>query len=358
MKKIIFAVFSVLLMAACSNTTNSSNDGNTLPDTDEINDEQSDLSNDEAADNTPDEDLSDEVLTESDETADETTDEITDEEIPDDPGAIDRGEPVHGRVILQSYPESDKNSAWISANFYDKPMRLDAFSPFQPSIQKLGLKKGACSIFIADINAACNPQCGNDEFCNAESKCEKFSVSQSAGKITVSDTDAEVSMDYSPDEWFPGYYQTEFPADGLYSQAVITASAAGETLPAFTMSVKAPKYSDITVGDNGTVNLYDDKNTEIKWTPDGNDNAEMLLIINFGWHGAPPEATIICSAKDSAGKIVIDKDISVLAPLAGGPSLFPHGSYLFKMTSVRKVIDGKNIELWAAFVYGANPVHE
>ncbi|HNW81872.1 MAG TPA: hypothetical protein PKG52_03175 [bacterium] len=343
MMKVIIAVFSVFLLSfACSNTTSSGDpDNSNDPDLDEIADETVDETIDETVD----------------ETTDEVTDEVTDEEIPDDPNS-DAGEPIHGRIILQSYPESDKNSAMISANFYDKPMRLDAFSPFQPSLQKLALKKGDCSIFLADINAACNPQCGSDEFCNADSKCEKFSVSQSAGKITVSDTFTEKSMEYSPDDYFPGYYAVEFSAEGLYSEAMITAVAAGDTIPAFTMSVKAPEFADISLGSDSSVNLYDDKDTEITWTSTGNAGETVMLILNVGWHGAPPEATIICSAPDSAGKITIDKEISTLAPIVGGAGLFPHPSYLVKISKRSEIIDNKTIELWAGFYYNAYPVHE
>ncbi|HSW60346.1 MAG TPA: hypothetical protein VLJ60_06070, partial [bacterium] len=303
MKQVFTAVFIVFfLFISCSNDTNSKTDdeNNNNPDADETDDSTPDETIDEATDESVDEIV--------DETTDETTDEITDEEIPDDQVENDLGEPIHGRILLQSYPQSDKNYALISANFYDKPMRLDAFSPFQPSFQKLALKKGDCSIFLADINAACNPQCGNDEFCNADSKCEKFSVSLSAGKITVSDTFAEKSIEYSPDDWFPGYYAEEFSAKGLYSQAIITATAQGEDIEAFTLSVKAPEYADISAGDNGTVNLYDDKDTEITWKSTGNAGETVMLILNVGWHGAPPEATLICSAPDSAGKITISKE--------------------------------------------------
>jgi len=218
--------------------------------------------------------------------------------------------------------------------------------------------KGDCSIFLADINAACNPQCGSDEFCNADSKCEKFSVSLSAGKITVSDTFTEKSIEYSPDDYFPGYFAVEFPPKGLYSEAIITATAEGEDIEAFTLSVKAPEYADISVGDNGTVNLYDDKDTEITWKSTGNAGETVMLILNVGWHGAQPEATLLCSAPDSAGKITISKEISTLAPIVGGIGLFPHPSFLVKITKKTEIIDNKKIELWAGFYYNANPVHE
>ncbi|HSW60825.1 MAG TPA: hypothetical protein VLJ60_08505, partial [bacterium] len=101
-----------------------------------------------------------------------------------------------------------------------------------------------------------------------------------------------------------------------------------------------------------------DKDTEITWEKSGNENELIYVVFNFGWHGAPPEAVILCAAPDSDGSLTISKEISKLAPLNGGVGLEPHGSYIMRIN--RSVIQSNygKILLRSGFNFYVNVKHE
>ncbi len=82
----------------------------------------------------------------------------------------------------------------------------------------------------------------------------------------------------------------------------------------------------------------------------------VQLLLNHGWHGAPPEATLICEADESAGHIIIPQRIVEAWP----PTWFglePHGSYLSLLQRIRVDLDGEPVELLVAFRHGIYPRH-
>ncbi len=154
---------------------------------------------------------------------------------------------------------------------------------------------------------------------------------------------------------YASYIAGELPAKGFLEGDLFEASAAGDEVAAFAMALNAPEI-DNSIEIPAEVKLFDDKDTVITWKK-GVKTEKIMLILNFGWHGAPPETMIFCEAPDAAEKIVISKEISTLAPLAGGPSLLPHPSYLFKMNSKETLVDGKLIEFLTAYGFGVSPIH-
>jgi len=261
-----------------------------------------------------------------DETADKDT--VNDEPVSDEDTIIDGlelGEPVAGMVsILGGGYDGATSSGYVTAAFYDSPVHFDAFSTY-PDLHAQKAKVGKCAIYIAE-NSACNPACDFDEYCSKDSKCKKAPVMISAGKVSISS--GNKSFDLTYDEYF-GYY-SENEISGMSSQPEISINAEGDKVETFGSSIKTPPLTPVNIK-NYEVALYDDKDTEITWEKSGNVGEIIYVVFNFGWHGAPPEAVILCAAPDSDGSITISKEISKLAPLNGGAGLEPHGSYVMRI---------------------------
>lgn len=317
----ILILFTGFVLFSCSNST-TKNDADT----------------DETVD-----DLSDEVLTESDEP-------VSDEDTVID--GLELGEPVAGIIsILGGGYDGAQSSGYVTAAFYDLPVHFDAFSAY-PELHSEKAKVGKCAIYIAE-NSACNPTCDYDEYCSKDSKCKKAPAMVSAGKITISAGGDPFDLTY--DEYF-GYY-SENNISGMSSQPEISVNAEGDKVETFESSIKTPPLTPVNI-ENYEVALFDDLDTEITWEKSGNAGEIIYVVFNFGWHGAPPEAVILCAAPDSDGSLTISKEISKLAPLNGGAGLEPHGSYVMRIN--RTVLNSNygKILLRSGFNFYVNVKHE
>ena len=336
---ILTAIFISAFLMSCANSTNrvQGNDDISVPD------ETADENSDDLSD-----DLSDEVVTDSEDT--EPDEQVNDEDT--SIGGLDLGEPVAGQIsILANGYDGAASEGYVTAAFYDSPVHFDAFSTY-PDLHSEKAKTGKCAIYIAE-NAACNPTCDFDEYCSKDSKCVRSPAMVSAGTVNVSANGQ--SFDLGFDEYF-GYF-SENGIAGMNSEPDITVKVQGATVEAFESVIPTPPLILANIS-NFEVNLYDEEDTVITWEKSGNADEIIYIVLNFGWHGAPPEAVILCAAPDSDGSVTISKEISKLAPLNGGAGLEPHGSYVMRIN--RKVIQANygKILIRSGFNFYVNVKHE
>jgi hypothetical protein len=81
------------------------------------------------------------------------------------------------------------------------------------------------------------------------------------------------------------------------------------------------------------------------------------MIINSGWHGAPPVAVLYCEASATAGRILIPRAIVEALPVIGGMGLFPHGSFIAVTRSVNVPVDNRIVEVSISRRAALNPLH-
>jgi len=91
------------------------------------------------------------------------------------------------------------------------------------------------------------------------------------------------------------------------------------------MEATIPEIFAASIKDN-LLELFDDKDTIVSWEPFS--GGIVRAVINNGWHGADPDATIYCTVDAAAGELVIPKEISALYPITTGVGLEPHTSFI------------------------------
>jgi len=339
MKNIILtAVFVSIFIISCANSTNKVQGGDDQVQPDETADETADDISDDLSD-----DISDEILTDPDEPVSDDDTFI---------GGLDLGEPVAGQIsILANGYDGAASSGYLTAAFYDSPVHFDAFSTY-PDLHSEKAKTGKCAIYIAE-NAACNPACDFDEYCSKDSKCVKSPAMVGAGAITISANGQSLFLSF--DEYF-GYF-SENNIAGMNSEPDITVQVDGDMVEKFTTVIPTPPLVLLNIS-NFEIALHDDEDTVITWEQSGNDGEIIYIVLNFGWHGAPPEAVILCAAPDADGSLTISKEISKLAPLNGGAGLEPHGSYAMRIN--RSVVNSNygKILIRSGFNFYVNVRHE
>jgi len=367
-KSLILAIISFMFMFACSDgnsgksdvtndkdsalsdrdvSTSTDEDSAPIPDRDasakvdddgETDSDQADSSSEQEAD------MDEAPVRDSDETGDETE---SDEDSPP------LGEEnISGRVeVISRGYLGNYNSASLTANFYDQPVRMDAFSPQYIDSHALTLEDGDCKIYRAE-EFFCDPVCGHDERCGKGDQCEKMYNRIDAGKITVSA--AGKSYEILPGDW--GYVSKEFPLDSLKSDVTIKAEAPGNSFSQFSIETKGSDALVTSIKESNNIKLSDDKDTTVSWTPKGGGTIRLLL--NFGWHQAPPDAIIVCEAEDSQGEIVIPKSIIKESPYTTGVGLEPHQSFIARISRKRETTNSGVIEFIAGFYQMLYPLHE
>ena len=330
--KIVLTLMTALLLVlpACD-TSSSGDDGKSKNGGKKKDGDEEDASVDAAADTDSDTDGDSDSDTDADSDSDTDSDSDSDSDthLPD-PAVIGRIE------VYESIWEYGGGSA--RADFYDAPVRMDAFSPYAPDMHEEKIRQDDCVLFVAAQNQ-CNPPCDWEEYCNSNSECVSFPQRITVGRITITGLAQPCSMDPDPGGW-DAYWDT-LPDNAFDEGAQITAEAQGDDLDAFSLSVTGVGVLDDPV-DGQNLTLVDGKDNEITWTPQ--DNGFVQLLLNLGWHGAPPEATLICETDASEGRMIIPREVVEATPPAGGVGLEPHSSWVSLMNRDRLELDEGTVE--------------
>lgn len=222
-----------------------------------------------------------------------------------------------GGVWLVEYPDPTTPNSVIDVRASDKA------DP--PQVERVGAA-GDCELWIAkSAFPQCAPPCDLTHYCDADLNCVSQPVRVGMGTVSI-DLKGQV-YDFVPDDtsWYTG--PTSIPTDLFDPSTSLTVTAAGGTVPAFERTLQG--IADLVLGlPDRRVTLLDGQDNEFTWTPAG-DGSTVEVVLQTGWHGAPPTSLLWCQAPDVAGRVVMPQalveGVGILDP--DQPSLFQHPSY-------------------------------
>lgn len=283
---------------------------------------------------------------------------------PVEPDGIEQPAP-EGRVLLAvtGWGGEYGSEAWLNADFYDAPMRMDAFSAYTPGMYDVAARKGDCVLYSAST-AACDPACDWDKFCVAGNQCRSFPSRLSAGKLTVRAGTATISADPSGDDWMPNYYYFEgqIPSSQMDGSKTLSVTATGsdDGFAAFDLSL--PGVDGIQFAndlDNNAFDMKDDQDFLLQWTPPAGDLSNLFVevVVNVGWHGSPPESVLYCMKGAATGSLTIAKEVISRLPDIGGIALMQHGSHVGLVRNLITDVNGRRFDFTVTRRHGINPTH-
>jgi len=170
-----------------------------------------------------------------------------------------------------------------------------------PLVHTETAREGSCRLLLWE-NPRCEPACV-DSACVATDTCEPYPTNQSAGALTVTGLRNATVID--PD-LFNGY--TSDVLDDLFAQgAHITASAEGDTVGAFEISVDAPDVGNLEVENAGNLDFpafAADTDFTFQWTATDPSARVQLRMAADAAHGQPFSAMVECDAPDTGSLTV------------------------------------------------------
>jgi hypothetical protein len=181
----------------------------------------------------------------------------------------------------------------VGARFYDGR---------EPSYHREAMRWGDC-VLKRYPNVSCTPACTTG-LCVETNVCEPFPTYVSAGRLTITGLRTAVQIDPQQNLYYP---QSQLPSELFADDATVTASLAGATLPALSITTQGvrPIAPSIT-GGKLVVDYPATADTVVTWTPSGGDErVKLVLNANNRGHGQPYLAIIECDVADSAGRIAI-----------------------------------------------------
>jgi len=251
-------------------------------------------------------------------------------DVPGDPGfeAVDPGVPdvtppaphplfdFVGGVWLVEYPAPASMSV-IDVRASDKA------DP--PQVERVAVG-GDCELWIAKTAfPQCAPPCDLTHFCDADLACVSQPVRVGMGTVSI-DLKGQL-YDFVPDDtfWYTG--PTSIPTELFDPSMSLKVTAAGGTIAAFERTLQG--IADLAIGlADRRITLVNGQDNEFTWTPAA-DGSTVELVLQTGWHGAPPTSLLWCQAPDAVGKVVMPQalveGVGILDP--DQPSLFQHPSY-------------------------------
>lgn len=193
----------------------------------------------------------------------------------------------------------------------------------RPELYERAGAVGACELWVA-VNASCGETgCESGEVCDRTGTCAALPAGASVGDFRVTGTKESFSATYEGLGLYtvaPGSVPNLFDAG---DPITVTVDGAGAT-PGATLALRGVGELD---DDFGSVDLVDGEDATITWAP-ARDGSKVELILQLGWHGSPPAATLLCGADDAAGAVVIDRRLVEGFPYFGGIGLFQVPSWI------------------------------
>lgn len=233
--------------------------------------------------------------------------------------------------------------SWIYLDLRDGPT---------PASYEAHAEEGSCKVWTRS-EAACDPPCDFGQLCTLDGDCVADPPRVSAGDITFGGLVEPIIA--RPGELGTYTLEPDPPLGGLFEAgADITVAAAGDRIGPFTASVAG--VADLHIQGVGLVELRDDQPTTVTWTPAG-DGSTVELVLQLGWHGAPPTGVIVCRAPDVAGEIVVPP--AVIAPFPYFTfGLFQVPSWIERVSRTLVSTAGGPIEITASSRVNLGVTHE
>ncbi|MCU0662915.1 MAG: hypothetical protein MUC50_11395 [Myxococcota bacterium] len=254
-------------------------------------------------------------------------------------------------VVISGWGGVWDTAAQVRADFYDSPMRMEAFAPFPPGRHEIAFEEGGCILWLPAQGGQCSPPCDWDEYCGEESSCLTMPQRVSAGDITVGGTGSSIVI--HPSEW--GYDGGNLATGDLGAEATVSAVAQGADLPAFDLETQGLAAPQFEIDESNALVLVDGQDNVIEFT--AGDTGVVRLVLNKGWHGALPEATLMCEVSPQAGQLVIPAAAVEAFPVAGGPGLEQHLSFIELLHRDRASLAAGPVELVVAYRRYLYPSH-
>jgi hypothetical protein len=182
-------------------------------------------------------------------------------------------------------------------------------------------QEAECTVFRRPPASLCDPPC-TDGVCTAPDVCTPYAQHASAGPITV--TGLRAPLTFEPGTF--GYTPTPAPPEDLFAPgATLTISAPGDVTPAFSTTVTAPAPLEAPFQN---LTLVDGVDTTVTWTAGDGGPRSIQLMLVVGWHGAPPEALLVCETADDGAHTLPGSLISQLPRASSG--LEQHNSWILR----------------------------
>jgi hypothetical protein len=192
-----------------------------------------------------------------------------------------------------SDPPSEYRWSNVTARFYDgRP----------PAFHRETMAAGACTMRVY-TPSSCTPAC-TDGLCVDTNVCEPWPTPVSAGRLTITGARAAVPID-PVDGWY--YTQEPLPEDLFDDDAEVTASLAGDALPAMSLDAGGTPPIVFPLPDGKiTIPYPAGEDFVLSWTPAGDGSrVRVTLNSNNQGHGQPYLSIIECDVADSAGEVAI-----------------------------------------------------
>jgi hypothetical protein len=152
-------------------------------------------------------------------------------------------------------------------------------------------REGRCRLLESEVSHCedCDDVCVGGE-------CRSYPEEQTAGDIRVEGLSVAVELE-------DGYYNGLSEAVDLFeADAVVTARAGGDEVPAFSVSARAVSAARPTMGGEcrNEIVVAEDGSATVTWAdPDPTARARLWMATSTNGHGFPPRAVVECEGPDT-----------------------------------------------------------
>lgn len=218
----------------------------------------------------------------------------------------------------------------------------------------------SCVLLKPMAQGTCEPPCDTyGSYCDPKTNTCKVNPGRlDAGVISFSGLNgAGDGATATPDEsaWYT-VAPASLPANLFDADSRITVSGAGgPDVPAFEIHLDGVGDMKVTSFDYGIV-LDNDNPNVISWEVQ-NDSARIELLLQAGWHGAPPAGILYCVADDADGQIVLPQALVKKFPPIGAIGLFQHPSMISRVDRKEVTTEAGPVEVLLSSQFGFSVEH-
>jgi len=231
-------------------------------------------------------------------------------------------EPLLGTVQVNTWEDGQ---GWVSADIRDQ---------VAPDIWDVKAEENACVTLVRKEEGTCTNPCNG--FCTPAGECLEEGERVSSGPITLGGLNKDIALEFTDGNYRPN--PEPDTSEALYNKnATITAEAAGDVAPGFTLSATGVSVMETTLQG---INLADVDEFTVTWTAE--NSGEIFFQLLLGHHLAPPSAAVLCLAKDDGSHTLPS---ALLTPLPDTEFYEPHNSFLSRQSTDRVDTDDGPIEL-------------
>jgi hypothetical protein len=217
-----------------------------------------------------------------------------------------------------------------------------------PEFHRIALEEGACRT-LEVAPGDCDPACPYDEFCTVDDECVPYPAGISGGTLTLTGLGDPIEIE--PEEWNAGEYVGPFgmDADLFAAGETIGASFVGAEFPSVSLAAAgvAPLDPALTLGG---FTMEDGQDAVASWTPGGDENACIQLLLNGSnsVHGAPLADIIWCEGPDT-GSLIVPRTLVEAFPYGQTPEITAGHDWplseLTRYTRATRTTDGGDARL-------------